>query len=180
MRNNKNWEIGIHPNFFNIKKNAKIKNIKKTLLQIKSIVPEAVSLRNHGLITAGRWLSDYEDIGINFTSNNMRWKSFNTPYYEINGITECPIYFADNCLLFAFKFKKVKPINISDLLVINQNELRVFNFHPIHIALNTENYFRYENTKHNHNNWKHIKDLRYIGSKGSETWFRKSLNIILK
>ena len=178
IRKNPNWELGIHPNFLETNNTSLIKNnINKILLKMKSLIPEAVSMRSHGLVTAGRWLWDYENNGIKFLSNNMKFNSINAPYYELNGIIECPIFFGDNCQLYALKEKKIKPINISKIIKTKQNELRILNFHPIHIALNTENYFRYEKTKHVHRNWKQVKDARYNGPEGAEMWFRKSLEL---
>ena len=48
------------------------------------------------------------------------------------------------------------------------NCIRVFNFHPIHIFLNTENIVRYETTRHLHKNPKELIKNRYLG-KGVRT-----------
>ena len=66
IRENPLWEIGLHPNFV-LPAGALVgldEHVKNVLSEMKTWAPESVSLRSHGLVTANRWLWQYEAQGI--------------------------------------------------------------------------------------------------------------------
>ena len=63
--------------------------------------------------------------------------------YEFE-LYEVPIYFIEGCYIYSYNGKDKFSAKSLDLV---SPGLKVFNFHPIHIYLNTENISRYEQAK---------------------------------
>ena len=55
--------------------------------------------------------------------------------------------------------KNVAPV----LDLVNRKGVRVFDFHPMHVFLNSESMDRYEETRHLHRDPKELKKHRYDG-----------------
>ena len=179
IRRNASWEIGMHPNFTPPSKSAlELDNyVDNVLSEISEIVPEAVSLRSHGVLTAGRWLWKYASAGIKYLSNTSRFGMSSVPSYEVNGLIECPVYFGDNAQLVVERDRRIPPIPLPDLRKVGDSDLRVLVFHPIHVALNTEIYDRYERSRHAHSDWQQLSEHRNKTNKGAEYWLREVLNL---
>ena len=64
------------------------------------------------------------------------------PFLQINGLVEAPVYFADDGYLYQQEHGKVT-FDIDTDLTGSGDGLRVYNFHPIHVFLNSENLARY-------------------------------------
>ena len=177
IRNNPSWEIALHPNFL-LSANSPVgldQHIEQILLDMKSWAPEAVSLRSHGLVTAARWLWKYQSAGIENLSMSTRFNAKNQPYEEINGLVECPIYFSENSQLVIQQEGGIELADTEQLGQVAKDELRVFDFHPIHIFLNTEDYARYENSRAYQSDWKALQSHRNERINGTENWLRSIL-----
>ncbi|MEB3286043.1 MAG: hypothetical protein VKJ04_00925 [Vampirovibrionales bacterium] len=174
IRQNPQWELGIHPNF-NPLFSGEAGSVSEILAKIKMVVPEAVSLRSHSLTTSGRWLEFYRQYGIKFVSNvYMPGQDGIRPYAHINGLIECPEFFADDGYLYMIDQAKRAGIEPAVLCHPDFVGLRVYDFHPIHIALNSESLSRYEETRSFHQDWKQLHQARFSGF-GIENLFRKLL-----
>ena len=179
IRENPLWEIGLHPNFV-LSAGALVgldTHVENVLSKMKAWAPEAISLRSHGLVTANRWLWQYEAQGIKNLSMSLKFNIKSQPHEEINGLVECPIYFSENSQLVIQQKGGVDLADITQLGQVADDELRVFDFHPIHICLNTENYERYENSRHVHSDWKQLDAYRNKTTEGAEFWLREVLNL---
>ena len=98
-------------------------------------------------------------IGIDLNKKGYKWISqaqnlFSTNLYPFKhpwGIWELPIYYMDNMDFWMTKNWKNdnhKPFSQQIIdMCINNEGLYVFDFHPIHIALNTRTYNDYQNVK---------------------------------
>lgn len=149
MRANSNIELGIHPNF-NPLLNGDFrygKNIDEVIEYYKSIVPEAVSIRSHSLTVSSPMLSSFEENGLKYECNQyipLNSKIEVYPYKYINSIIRVPHYWEDDlhCLY-------QDSWNVDTYL--KYKGIKVFDFHPIHIFLNTEHLDRYEKSREWHN-----------------------------
>jgi hypothetical protein len=165
MRANLDIELGIHPNF-NPLLNGSFqygKNATEVISYYKRIVPESISIRSHSLSHNGTFSSIYENQGLKYDCNTY------IPYYSQiklspwldtnENVLKIPHFFADDGVLF----QKTGLKSLSS--IINKDGLKVLDFHPIHIFLNSENLERYNNARPYLNNYdelkKHINKTAY-------------------
>jgi len=151
MRKNPNIELGIHPNF-NFLLNGDFrygKNIKEVIEYYLNIVPEAVSVRSHSVTQNSAILSAFSDFGIKYDCNHfipLHLEMNLKPWLHCNGkLIKTPYCWEDDChCLYQYSWDVQKHINMEGL--------KIFNFHPIHIFLNTDEPSRYENYKKHQGN----------------------------
>lgn len=162
MANNDKIELGIHPNFNKILDGSNYPNnanSRKIIEDSLKLVGNCNSVRSHSLTQSEKLLDEFQSFGLTHICNlyiplsaNIELKPFNL----WDKIIIVPHTWQDNVQLrLNNKLLKIDSIN-------NVN-LKVFNFHPIHIYLNTENLKRYEKTRHLHNNPKELIRYRYDG-----------------
>lgn len=174
LRANPNFELGIHPNFNYLldgdPRNGA--NSKDVISRMKSLVPEAVSVRSHSMTQSSYLLDYFKNAEITHDVNhfipshiNLRLK----PWLLWNGMIRVPYFWEDDiaCLYGS-------GCNITSLA--KRVGLKVFDFHPIHIFLNTEHFDRYEKTRHLHYNPKELIKYRYAGV-GTRTRLLEFLNL---
>jgi hypothetical protein len=165
MRNNPLIEIGIHPNFNPlIEGNSNAKSAIETIEELKRWVPEAKVCRSHSLTTSGRWLGMYEKNELRVLSNYMmNGVQYIEPFFHVTGLTEVPIFFADDGHIFISDAKHLPLMEEKGIIEKAHDGIRVFNFHPIHVALNTDSFDFYNETRPSHQNMNEIDKLRNQG-----------------
>lgn len=175
IRANSKYELGIHPNFNPlIERDPNALSAKETLEQILKIVPEAKVLRSHGMTHSGRWLSLYKEMGIEFLSQYyMGGVNTIQPFAHINGLIEAPIFFADDG--YAFENEHGRIWDLESAFKANKEFLKVFNFHPIHIKLNTPNFTYYDKARHTFHSINELNGYIYFGF-GVRNIFKKLTN----
>ena len=77
------------------------------------------------------------------------------PWKMWDNLTRIPYLFCDYLTAMTFDTRME--------LLLKRSGLKVFDFHPIHIFLNSENLERYNKTRHLHRKPKELKKLRYRG-----------------
>lgn len=150
MRENPNIELGIHPNF-NPLLNGDFrygKNINEVVEYYKNIVPEAVSVRSHSMTQNSPILDTFEKFDLLYDCNTFIPFSSGIkikPYkHWTDKLIKIPYFWEDDVhCVYNWEWNVQKFINYSGL--------KVFDFHPIHIFLNTEHFDRYEKSKEWHN-----------------------------
>ncbi len=146
MRNNSNIELGIHPNF-NPLLNGDFrygKNIDEVIEYYKKIVPEAVSVRSHAMTQNTHILNSFEKFGLIYDCNTFipfssqielaPWKHWSTKMIKVPYSWEDDLHCIYN---WEWNIKKL----------LDTKGLKIFDFHPIHVFLNTENIDRYEKSR---------------------------------
>ena len=79
------------------------------------------------------------------------------PFRHVNGMVEVPVYFADDAYIFVEDHKEWSNPSVEEITSISAKSVKVFNFHPIHIALNSSSFSTYESTKSFHRDWETIR-----------------------
>lgn len=138
-------ELGIHPNC--LPGSTHGKNERDVLAHVKSIVPEAVSMRTHGLYqTTGFLMRAARDFGVRIDSSLLFPEIHNIVPHDLKigdlKLRRAPIYWEDDIAM-------LDPSNrwkLEDHLS-SDNGIRIFAFHPFHIVLNTTDYQLYEKLK---------------------------------
>ena len=149
LRENPNFEIGIHPNFnpLLLGDNSKGRNSAEVLEKIKDVVPEATSVRSHSLAQGSLLQQEFLSIGLTHDCNLLipEQSQFGAirPFKLWDGMTRVPYFFCDYCRCLYSSSR-----SMGDLMACDG--LKVFDFHPIHVFLNTENLVRYEGSRSLH------------------------------
>lgn len=152
------FEIGLHPNFNSILQ-GNGGNVDDVMCKLKEMYPEAKGARSHSLTQSGYILEMYRKYGITYEVNHFfPYHQGIKPFILWNGICRIPFNWEDDYhFALDYSFKESK-INLED------TELNIFNFHPIHIYLNSENNDRFTKIKHDLNN---IDLLDTVKNKGN-------------
>ena len=141
-------ELGIHPNFNKLLCGEDHFNSYLTVMkEIKEIVPNAVSLRSHALTNSSIITAKYADFGIKYdlntlipAYNGLRIRPYRAP---VNGnVLSLPFIFEDDIYLGQSDKRKAE-YYLSDEF----DAPRIFNFHPIHLFLNTDTLATYEKAR---------------------------------
>ena len=154
------FQAGLHPNF-NSLLNGDLSNgvnAANVLLSLHEIVPTATAVRSHSLTQNERLVDLFLSNGLTHASNVFIPIGRNiqlAPWRLWGGLTVTPHCWQDNVALRM-------PLTMPTVLEVMHN-LAIFNFHPIHVYLNTEDLDRYERTRHLHQEPGELIKHRYQG-----------------
>ncbi|MCT7590682.1 polysaccharide deacetylase WbmS family protein [Aliarcobacter butzleri] len=160
MRANPKIELGIHPNF-NLLLNGDFrygKNIDEVVDYYMKIVPDAKSVRSHSVTQNSQILNSFEQFGLKFDSNTFIPHTSGIelkPWIYLN-LIKVPYMFADDLRSY-----HQWSLDVNNYLKIKG--IKVFDFHPIHIFLNTEHLDRYEKSRKWHNCSENLQKQKYNG-----------------
>lgn len=153
-------EIGLHPNFNPLLNGvSQGKTFQSICEDLKQYFPDATSVRSHSLCFGSLIQTAYESIGITHDSSiivpyqNNVYPLF--PWTMWDGLIRVPYLFCD------YVTAMTTDVPIAEL--VSRSGLKVFDFHPIHVFLNTESLDRYERTRPLHQNPKELIKHRYEG-----------------
>jgi len=175
MRDNENIELGIHPNFNPLLSGDFIygKNIDEVVSYYKKIVPEAVSVRSHSMTQNSLILDSFEKFGLTYDVNTFipfSSEIVSKPYkHWTNELIKVP-YFWEDDVHCNYKWDW----NVDNLL--NYSGIKVFDFHPIHIFLNTKNIETYDNARKHFDNMTILEKIKNKNEFGSEVFLKKIIN----
>jgi len=158
LKNNPKFELAIHPNFnFLLSGNTKNgRNADEVIDRLLEIVPESKSVRSHSMTQNTNLLNIFIDKGLTHDCNHFIPEQTNIelkPWKLWNGLTKVPYFWEDDV---ASQYIENTPLD----KLVKRGGVKVFDFHPIHIFLNTENIQRYETTRHLHQNPKKLIEHR--------------------
>ncbi len=138
------YEIGLHPNF---DPGGGMYNLN-ALYELHKLYPQAVGTRSHTLLFGSRLLPELERCHMKYESNIFMYMHEGLHCVaRSKTITSVPFNWSDDKHLeleHGFATGELPPLDNAGL--------NVFNFHPVHIYLNTDVYSRYESSKANFNN----------------------------
>ncbi|HEX8528135.1 hypothetical protein [Allosphingosinicella sp.] len=145
LRSNPAFELGIHPNFnFLLAGDPRSgATAEEVVDRIIEIVPEAKSVRSHSLVQSSRLLDLFASRGLTHDANKLLPEQSGMalrPWTEWSGMVRVPYYWEDD-----FWCHTQSPTSMAELL--DRPGIRGFDFHPIHIFLNTERLERYESVR---------------------------------
>ena len=134
------FELGIHPNFSS--NSTQGNNVGEILSNLKKIVPTAKSVRTHGLYQSTRILEQFHkyrlenDVSLFIPDSNI------TPHYlKFAKLYRFPYFWEDDINMIEDKIWSLPQS------LFQENGLKIFNFHPLHIYFNFHNIEQYENFK---------------------------------
>ena len=140
LEKNELFELGIHPNFSG--DSTQGNNIEEILSNLKKIVPTAKSVRTHGLYQSTRILEQFHkyrlenDVSLFIPDSNI------TPHYlKFAKLYRFPYFWEDDINMIEDKIWSLPES------LFQEDGLKIFNFHPLHIYFNFHNIEQYENFK---------------------------------
>jgi hypothetical protein len=161
IRENPKFELGIHPNF-NFLLNGSFEkghNIREVLRGILDVVPEAESVRSHSMTQNSHILEAFKEAGLTHDANHFISVTAEIelkPWFLWNGMVRCPYFWEDDV-----HYTEKDHYSVDQLL--QRRGLKIFDFHPIHVFLNTEDAPRYENSRAFHRDFKELRNFRFKG-----------------
>lgn len=161
LRENPKFELGIHPNFNALLNGSfeKGRNVREVILRLMDVVPEAKSVRSHSMTQSSNILESFKEAGLTHDCNHFISVVSEIelkPWLLWNGLIRCPYFWEDDV-------HYTEKDNYSVEQLLQRKGLRIFDFHPIHVFLNTEDAQRYENTRAYHRNFHELNNFRYKG-----------------
>ena len=147
-------EIALHPHFLGADLDAPIAGLK-------AIYPEAIGTRSHCLFSSERLRPVYARHGIRYESNNMQYLQSGISCSTFSrSCVSVPLYFMD-------RFHLEMSENVSSIedttFDLSAPGMKVFDFHPIHLVLNTKNVYHYEIAKPYYHNLDVLRDMAERG-----------------
>lgn len=162
---NKNINSGIHPNF--LPESSQGKTPREVIDYCTNLLPEAISFRNHKYFENNDVIELLQEKGFKYDSNLCTHLERVDPFIHRSGLIRFPIYFEDGAYLLHgnnLKFTKVK----NELF--DKVGLMIFNFHPMHIAINTPTFNYMRSIKNNISNktWNNLttEEIEHLTYKG--------------
>jgi len=138
-------EIGIHPNFNPcLERGDATADATNILTEARNLAPRATAIRSHSLMQSSRLLALFRDHSLTHEVNTfvpfdrcMGLKAWRHPV----GITSVPFLWEDDFACMTV------PFPLSPLPALDGPGIKVFNFHPVHLYLNTVRLSDYEIAK---------------------------------
>jgi hypothetical protein len=136
------FEVGIHPNFNPLLNGESERSAAAVLDEILALYPEATGVRSHSMTQSTALLHLFSEKGLAYDANHFLpyWPNIE-PYRLWNGMVKIPYNWEDD---IHFMYGR----DYAELGIdLDRDALSVFDFHPIHVFLNTENAARYERAR---------------------------------
>ncbi len=179
LRANPNYELGIHPNFNWLMagdpRNGA--NAAEVIDRLVRLVPEARSVRSHSMTQSTVLLHAFANAGLTHDANHFVPASSGLelkPWYHWSGMASVPYCWEDD-VFCVYRERGVAEPDVVE--TARRNGLRVFDFHPIHLFLNTEAIARYEQTRSLHQQPDALVAHRYEGN-GARSWLTQLAGIM--
>lgn len=166
---NRDHEISLHPNTLTGK------NYNEAIAELLKIYPNAKGSRMHGLQVWSRLLIDLPKHGIHYDSSYYMPDQKIKPYKIFPNLFEVPIFWEDDLAMMKNSLK----INKEKLREEERSEfLYLYNIHPIHVFMNTDNMDSYSQWKPHYHDVKELEKRRNDDKYGTENALFDILNTI--
>ena len=145
LRENPLFELGIHPNFNCLLEGdpRQGRNSEEVVDRLLKVVPEAKSVRSHSMTQNSNLLGVFRRKGLTHDCNQFIPEQVGMhlkPWRLWNGLLRIPYFWEDDLFCLYGEGSSVAQL-------VEREGLKVFDFHPIHVFLNTEHMDRYERTR---------------------------------
>lgn len=170
FRKEERIELGVHPNYnMLLDGTGSGQSFEDVLRDCVRIVPEAVTVRSHSLTSGSKISSIYARYGLKYDLN-MFYPIFEGDkircFRDVWGGVKIPFLFEDDIYLMSPEKR-----TIEYYLNNTFTAPRVFNFHPIHIFLNSDSMECYENARKYFQDYQKLKCFRNTVTSGIRDYF---------
>lgn len=148
------YEKAIHPNFNPSLINGAPIDAEQTLNDILAIYPEAKGIRSHSMTSSTPLQNLFYKKGLKYDSNLFLPYHWNLkPFKSWTGLTTIPYHWEDDIHFTYQKSFRQNPIE-----ELQNFELLIFDFHPVHTYLNTDCEQTYLDAKRDYHNVDALKN----------------------
>ncbi|MDQ3918989.1 MAG: hypothetical protein M3348_10970 [Acidobacteriota bacterium] len=162
------FEVGLHPNF-----NQALGDFRKPIESLKEIYPQARGARSHSLFVSSHILQLYAEHGLKYESNIfLHMHEGLHPVLRFEDFVSIPFYWSDDKHI-----SLQRPFELGDL-GIESPGLKVLNFHPMHVFMNTRSDAHYESYKRHYQEPDKLKDFINRDAPGAGTLFGSLLDYL--
>jgi hypothetical protein len=129
--------LGLHPNFELNSSHGK--NPDDVLQFLKKIIPEAKSIRSHKFFQSSTILNLFQKYGIENDSSILlpHVEHISPHFVKYYNLFRFPVFWEDDVEM------AINPTWIWNKNDLKKPGMKIFNFHPIHIYLNSKNFDNY-------------------------------------
>ncbi len=160
------YEISIHPNF------SDSNNHDKTIAELKAVYHEALGVRSHGLFQSSHLLQLFINNGLRYDVNTfIPLREGLYPFMRLNKLVCIPYYWEDDA-----HFSSQTKFELSEL-ELRKKGLKIYNFHPMHVFMNTDSQEHYSRYKPFYHQPDILRKHRNSG-KGIGTLFKKLIQYL--
>jgi hypothetical protein len=165
-------EVGIHPNFLPLA----FKDCTVELDRLLGLYPESKGVRSHSYHQNSRILDLFVERGLIYDSNVLMFQCDHIELFRhFNGLIRMPVFWEDdvNCVVGGDWIPTMSTVADTDAV-------HIFNFHPVHVFLNTETLRRYESAKPYYHDPAKLREFANPESSGTGTrvFLRRLLALI--
>ena len=164
------FEVGLHPNFNDAKG-----DLRQPVETLKHAYPKAVGGRSHSLAVSSHILQSYRQFGLKYESNIfLDGHEGLHPVHRFDGFLSIPFCWSDDKHL-----EMRRPFEMTELKLESAG-LKVLNFHPIHVFMNTSSDDHYASYKQYYQQPDQLKNLINRDAPGIGTLFEELLQYLEK
>ena len=154
LHGNERFEVGIHPNFEKLLHGIDHKGVsgKTVINDLLSFIPMAKTVRSHSMAQSNGLLNLFHEFDLKRDLNHFIPAHLDqalSPWRHWNDLIRIPCFWEDDIHLLYRYGDKLSPF-------LKSAGIRIFNFHPIHVFLNTEDLGRYERCKAKSRDFPHL------------------------
>lgn len=174
LRDHPKFELGIHPNFNRLLAGLAQpqENSASVMDNILKIVPDAKAVRSHSMTQNSQLLQLFQQRGLIFDCNHFipHHAGYQlTPFSLWNGLIKIPYFWEDD-------LHCIEQIDFTPQQWLRSDSLNVFDFHPIHLFLNTHDLALYEETRDLHYQPDILASRANRQQKGARDWLLQLIN----
>jgi hypothetical protein len=158
------FEVGLHPHF------NRGEDLDSPLHELKAAYPHARGARSHGLAVSSQVLQRYMAHGLRYEANVfLPGHAGLHPVTRFADLVSIPFYWSDDKHL-----ERGDQFELS-ALALDAPGLKVLNFHPIHVYMNTASPAHYRGFKAHYQDADALAERRDVGTPGIGTLFEEIL-----
>jgi len=172
---NSGHEIAIHPNFNPLLEGAQTnKSARSIVEELMEIYPESRGVRSHSMLQSTKILQIFSNCGLVYESNQfLPYAKCVEPSVLWNRLVRIPYNWEDD---MHWEYHKAFD---DPGIPLNNCDLTVMDFHPVHVFLNSESEARYSIAKSHYHDHRRLVDHRNnTSTPGTRDLLCKILNFI--
>lgn len=150
------FEKAIHPNFNPSLIDGRDISAERIIGDLLNIFPLSKGIRSHSMTTSTQLNNLFFKNGLKYESNLFLPYHWNIkPFMSWTGLTSIPYHWEDDV-----HFSYENSFEADFDLIFSKSDQFIFDFHPIHVFLNTDNELTYLNAKGYYKDYLKLKKLR--------------------
>ena len=176
IRENPKFELGVHPNFnFLLDGDFRYGSTSRSVIDhFMSIVPDAVSVRSHSLVQSSGILKSFSEAGLTHDCNLLLPCALRPEahFHWQCDLVRVPYIFEDDveCLSDWANLATLREC-------LEDSFLKVMDWHPIHVFLNSDNMNRYEASRASRADVQRLPGFVNEGQFGAREFLREVLTL---